>query len=507
MREAVATHHPRVQALRNLQARMREAGDVETAARLGDVIGRLETADARPHIAFCGLFSAGKSSLINAIARTDARPTGAVPTTAAVEALVYEGPAGALVLLDTPGIDSTDAAHQAEMEAALHRADGVVLVMDYQHVEAEENLDLAHALIKQGKRLILAVNQVDKHVDWELDFDEYRRRVEQTLADYDIACEGLYYTSTRGSAHNQLDELRRHLDRWAAGSDGVAEAGIRQSLRELVREHAAFRFGEALEAAWQRVCETTGSTPEPDAIPELREALAQEWARSAEARDRRLREVSALREEVRQSFLRLIDLAQIAPYETTELGRLYVESLRPDFKVGWFGAREKTAREREARRARFVADLAERTDKFLLAPLHNGLREWIRTTPWADTAWLKSVDTIRVTVDTALVDGQVRQGALVSDQYPYQYVKDVVAAIKRQAYGGLTRVLEGWWREADGPLKAELAPLEAKMAELEAQVDAISAWQGVAAERDAFIEALWREIALDEEGGMADAAC
>ncbi|MCL6515681.1 dynamin family protein [Alicyclobacillus sp.] len=506
MHEVVAMHHPKVQALRNLRARMEAAGDADIASRLADLADRLEAGDSRPHIAFCGLFSAGKSSLINAIARTQARPTGAVPTTAAVESLEYEGPEGTLILMDTPGIDSTDPAHQAEMEAALHRADGVVLVMDYQHVEAEENLELAHSLLAQGKRLLLVVNQVDKHVDWELDFSEYQRRVEETLEAYDIRCEGLYYTSTRASVYSQLDDLRRHLDEWAAGADDVAEAGLWKSVRELVRQHTASQFRPAVDEAWRRVEAVLGSAPNADEIPKLREMLAQEWARAADERDRKLKEVAAEREAVRQSFLRMIDLAQIAPYETTERGRLYVESLRPDFRVGWLGWREKTQRERAGRKARFVADLAERTDKYLLVPLQNALREWVRTTPWADAAWLEDIPGIRLTVDEALVDAQVRPGAIGSDTYPYQYVKDVVAAIKRQAYGGLTQVLETWWKAADAAVRAALAPVEARMNDLQTRFDAIAEWQGLVAEQEAYADRVWREVLEDAEGGVADVA-
>ncbi len=52
-------------------------------------------------------------------------------------------------LLDTPGIDSTDDAHQMSTESALHLADVVFYVMDYNHVQSEVNL----AFTKKNDRM------------------------------------------------------------------------------------------------------------------------------------------------------------------------------------------------------------------------------------------------------------------------------------------------------------------------------------------------------------------
>ena len=39
--------------------------------------------------------------------------------------------------MDTPGVDSTDDAHRISTESALHLADIVFYVMDYNHVQSE----------------------------------------------------------------------------------------------------------------------------------------------------------------------------------------------------------------------------------------------------------------------------------------------------------------------------------------------------------------------------------
>lgn len=117
-----------------------DAGDSRAVEQLTELAQRGE--DKARVAALVGLFSAGKSTLINALCDSGLA-TGAVPTTATVAEVPLPGTDGAVHLLDTPGVDSTDDAHREATEAALYQADAVLLVMDYQHVEADENVELA----------------------------------------------------------------------------------------------------------------------------------------------------------------------------------------------------------------------------------------------------------------------------------------------------------------------------------------------------------------------------
>ncbi|HHY66745.1 MAG TPA: hypothetical protein GX517_06030, partial [Alicyclobacillus sp.] len=147
---------------------MEEWGDGVRAARVREVAEKYARREVI--VAFCGHFSAGKSTLINKWLGEDVLPSGPVPTTAAgvlirrgapglricdrhgvvrqLEAnnaseelsrwctseedvrLVEVGnpsiplPEGA-AFLDTPGVDSTDPAHREMTEAVLHLADAV----------------------------------------------------------------------------------------------------------------------------------------------------------------------------------------------------------------------------------------------------------------------------------------------------------------------------------------------------------------------------------------------
>src|SRR3546814_10873164 len=57
-----------------------------------------------------------------------------------------------VTILDTPGIDSTDEAHLMSTESALHLADVVFYVMDYNHVQSEVNFVFTKRLREMGDR-------------------------------------------------------------------------------------------------------------------------------------------------------------------------------------------------------------------------------------------------------------------------------------------------------------------------------------------------------------------
>lgn len=210
------TDYPKEMAkpLLPLREAMEQTGDHTAVQAITDLISKAEMKHLT--IAFCGHFSAGKSSLINSLCGKRVLPSSPVPTSANVvsirngkpRALIYTTPnvsadngAGTLevspeeleaycknggayssievwddipllkddaVLLDTPGVDSTDRGHSLATHSALHLADVVFYVMDYNHVQSETNLSFAKSLSDWGKPLFLIVNQIDKHREREL---------------------------------------------------------------------------------------------------------------------------------------------------------------------------------------------------------------------------------------------------------------------------------------------------------------------------------------------------
>jgi small GTP-binding protein len=479
----------RVQALR---ARVQSAGDMVTADKLGHLADRA----AAPQgivVAFVGLFSAGKSSLINALCESQRMATGAVPTTAEVAEVALPGTDGRVTLLDTPGIDSTDDAHQAATEAALYRADVVVLVMDYQHVESDANLEWAYQFSGSGKRLVLVVNQVDKHLEWEIPFATFQSRIERTLDDWEIRYDRLFFTSSHDHPHNQLANFAAWLRELPAGTDSAHNVVLRGE--ELISEHLAWRFGAQLEDQAQKVREALALPPGVDVLTEVdvtarRSELA---ARLQELSDK----VEAVRQTVQDEFdetlarlLRSIELAQIAPYDTTEKGRRFVESLRPDFRVGWLRAEERTERERNARLTAFREDLAQRAEKYMIWPLKAELREFVAASEWVDEDGTGDIEALAVHLDDGWLRQMVRTGALVSEQYPYQYVKDVVGALKGDLRAQVKAVFERWHTAAQPRLEARLQPMTAERDECERVLGVLDEWLALMGRRQAVAQEL-----------------
>ena len=481
-------------SLKNVQKVLAEQGGLESARKVEDLLVRFRTGQDKTYVVFCGLFSAGKSSLLNRLSAEARLATGAVPTTSGIAEVTLKESAGQIVLMDTPGVDSTDESHQAATEGALHQADVVAVVMDYQHVESDANLELARSFSEQGSRLWLIVNQIDKHVDWELPFSEFQMRIEQTFADWDIHYEQLFYTSSEDCDYNQIDSLAQSLQGLTEGSAEDLEHSIQVRVHELIADHVEQLLSLRREAVENNVLAKIGMLPfnREEAEQLYRNREEKQLALKQQVQSE-LAEFDKAQRIVREEFVRSVELAQVAPYETTEKGRLYIESLQPGFKVGWWRAGERTAQEQEARLTQFVQDLAQRTDKFLVLPLTNQLQQFVQKTPWAEAEWQSDVSTVKCEVTPALCKGVVRQGALVSNQYPYQYVKDVVAALKRQVFGSLTNVLDKWFESAVEHKEQELHERYAEMAQLEEELASLREWFEFQEERSARI----REIAAD----------
>ncbi len=468
------------------------SGDAVGTNRIRELINQYRTSFGKIHVAFCGLFSAGKSSLLNTICVSTGLATGAVPTTAEVAKVQLPGSNGLVVLLDTPGVDSTDDTHRQATEEAMYLADVIALVMDYQHVEAEDNLQLARSFSEQGKRLILIVNQVDKHFDFELSFETYVARVERILDDEGIQYEALFYTSSKPSPYNQVAELSAWLEKLGYLNTGGQTDSYSKRLTEIVTDHVRTVFSPVRDHAQQILQQTYGSVPYSH-----EEATA--WLESAQTEKDQLEQqvaqavtdIATELEQYREEFIRLIELAQISPYETTERGRNYIESLRPEFKIGWFRSRQKTADEQTKRLQAFVDDVTARTEKFLSWPLQNRLRQFVQNSSFANQGWLEQIPELVYSLSSQEAVSIVKQGALVSSHYPYQYVLDVIASIKRTFITMLTIQLDEWFiviRTA--AREAQVSTISLQLSALVAKIESVSTWQTICQEEAQKIELL-----------------
>src|SRR4051794_34223696 len=259
--------------------------NVQSAQRAKDLAVKLEKQEYA--IAFCGHFSAGKSSMINRLMGENILPASPIPTSAnlvkiksgddyakvmfkedrprlypapydyeKVKSFCKDGdqiesieisysktliPKNTLIM-DTPGIDSTDDAHRIATESALHLADIIFYVMDYNHVQSELNFLFTKELTEAGKEVYLVINQIDKHRVEELSFAEFQESVRESFATWGVEPASIFYTSLKAAdhSHNQFIDLRQFINDKVENRLQALPNSIFQSLVKLGEEHRDF---------------------------------------------------------------------------------------------------------------------------------------------------------------------------------------------------------------------------------------------------------------------------
>ncbi|MCT2195547.1 dynamin family protein, partial [Paenibacillus sp. p3-SID1389] len=450
-RTMTKTDYELQERLHQLQHLLEQEGDATAAAELrevGDKLGRRELVAA-----FCGHFSAGKSSLINALSGKAVMPASPLPTSANV-VLIREGEPRALltpadpakpkvevpvdevvaycrngeeyarvelwdrvelpprggVLLDTPGVDSNDAGHAMATYSALHLADVVFYVMDYNHVPSETNLSFAKSLSDYGKPVYMVVNQIDKHREAELAFEAYQASVSQAFRAWNIAAQGIFYISLKreDAPGNMLSQLKQVIRDLFGRGDGLLEYGASAAAAQSVEGYLA-RAAEAEQAQREQLeAEAGGETD----VPALEEEL------------RQLELVGPLGDQAwesrRQEWLcrigSLLETAQLMTPPLRELAGRYLESRAPGFKAkGWF-AGGKTEAEKQGRQAEFLQALGEQVE----AQLDWHVRQELRAIGqelevWGET-WEQQLDERMPKAEEAWITEPLPGGAMLSGE-------------------------------------------------------------------------------------------
>lgn len=372
--------------LKHTAEQMRHRGDVQHAEKMLELAKKWQ--EAIVMVTFCGHFSAGKSSVINALCGKQLLPSSPIPTSANVVTLRYgerharvlrrledgtgqEEPVqfeqldevcrdGAgiervvlfdeiewmkqgVALLDTPGVDSTDAAHRAATEEAMHLADIVFYVTDYNHVQSETNFAFAKEVADAGKPLVWIVNQIDKHREQELAFETYQQDVKSALDAWQLKPEGVFYISVKQPEHplNEWNALEEYVRQVAMERLPLVRYGIMRAARELIAAHAKL-LKEPYISKREQFIERVGD-----------EASLMLWKERVRQAEQRVAELAARQEEENALFQKhlqqLLANANLTPAAMRDRAQQYLESRKPGFKVGFLFSGTKTEAERNQR--------------------------------------------------------------------------------------------------------------------------------------------------------------
>lgn len=453
--------------------------DMETANKVLQ-LGRKYSAGEYA-IAMCGHFSAGKSTLINKLLGENILPSSPIPTSAnlvrvksgeeyakvyfknekprlylapydfkLVKSFCKDGdqiqeieishagsklPANTMIL-DTPGIDSADDAHRIATESAIHLADIVLYVMDYNHVQSELNFLFTKELTAAGKELYLVINQIDKHREEELSFNEFQKSVVESFASWGVKPNRIFYTSLKKEEHplNQFKELQYFIQEHLSSKDLFLPHSVLQSLKKLAYDHDEIMKEKEAD-------ETRESQQLLEALSniELDKVIVNKTAISLQIRELQTR-VAETEKDFDEEIEKVLKNAYLMPFQTRALAEAYLESCQPEFKVGMLFSKGKTITERNTRLDRFYGELSELVKSQLEWHLRDFLIRSMKENDITDSPLLAKTQAFNVELTKEVLQSAVKPGARISGEYVLNYTEEVVNVIKKIARRKVTEL-------------------------------------------------------------------
>lgn len=466
-------------------------------------------------IAFAGHFSAGKSSMINALSGEDILAASPIPTSANIVkvhkseedyAIIYmhhEKPIkfeagydfktvkelsknGELVsqieighrdsilplgvtVMDTPGVDSTDDAHAMSTESALHIADIVFYTMDYNHVQSELNFQFTKQLLKYNPNLYLIVNQIDKHKENELTFEEYKQSVHQSFAAWGVEPKGIFFTSLKQLDHpnNDFQTVKQivndSMNNWQEQLLLTAESTLKKMQDEHIdylNEEKGHLFDEHAEILSEDDWENRHDLIEQYEKLKLQTELFsfENWS-----------------DTFKESRKELLDNAAIIPADFREKLRLYLESQQPGFKVGGlFTAKKKTEEEINRRKNEVYEQYQSIVSSQIIGHLKSLMKQSLKDVGALTDQLIAQIDGTEFSLPLSIIEDQIHKGSLVTGDAVLNFANRVAEATKRYFVQETDSWKDGQEEMLNEVAKSSLAPVSDKLSYLDEKVSVIN---------------------------------
>ncbi|MGX6442504.1 dynamin family protein [Neobacillus sp. K501] len=451
---------------------LNENGDKENAEKTKQLAKKLATKEFM--IAFCGHFSAGKSTMINKVVGENLLPSSPIPTSANLVKVksgeeyakvffknekprMYLAPydyelvknyckdgdqieeieishsdthlPANTVIMDTPGIDSADDAHRIATESAIHLADLVLYVMDYNHVQAELNFLFTKELTEAGKEVYLVINQVDKHKEEELSFQDFKQSVIDSFGNWGVKPARIFYTSLKYQDNklNEFNELKQFIAEKLAIKDEFLLDSIYHSLKKIAQDHLEQTRNQNEEKLHPLI----------ELLEELPEEERQQLTASYQSIYGTLQTLKNGVEETEKQFdlelEKIMNNAYLMPFQTRALAEGYLEACQPEFKVGFLFTKQKTQEEKRARLDRLYQDLQEKTKSQLEWHLREYMLGILKKNSLDNHEQQTQAQGFTIDVPIELIVNTVKPGARLSGEYVLHYTEDLANGIKKIA--------------------------------------------------------------------------
>ncbi|MGI8315273.1 dynamin family protein [Halobacillus mangrovi] len=456
-----------VESMKSLYAYMKEHVGMNHSEKILDIIEKLD--NNKMMIGFAGHFSAGKSTLINTLLNREMLPSSPIPTSAnivqlksgkpftvayfhnelpvkyegtvdfdLVQALCKDGeeitrvdishPESGLpedvTVLDTPGVDSTNDADRLITESSLHLMDHMFYVMDYNHVQSEVNLQFLWEMQKRGTPFSLVINQIDKHNEKEISFQSFCESVENSLDQWGIAAEKIFYTSMRDFdlPHNGFEELKADFEALFKRPYELIENQAKLDVQSIVHECVR----EAKEDIDQDKQELIERKRELETIVE-NSHLSIDHPSTTEG------SLQQANQDIEKRIFSFIPNAYLMPSALREDAKAFLESKQKEFKVGLLFSNKKTEEEKRIRKEKFFHHLDEVIEKNLKWPLRDRWMEIAEKHEVTEADFIQMIQEFPFNYKKDRLADLVQEGAEVTGEYILRYTDQVASDIKKEA--------------------------------------------------------------------------
>ncbi|HLS09314.1 dynamin family protein [Lentibacillus sp.] len=488
------------QHLASLYQLMLENGDTKSAEKLLQISEKWLKGEFM--ISFTGHFSAGKSSMINHLLEKSILPKSPIPTSANVVKIKsgkgiarvltdegtifeYEEPydidvikeyakskvsikeieintkepilPAESVMIDTPGIDAADDADRLITESSLHLVDVLFYVMDYNHVQSEVNLHFLKKVQDHAIPVYIIINQIDKHDEQELTFDDFSGKIKQTFDQWDIFPEIIYYSSLidRYTPHNQIDDVKKKLFS-LLNTEREALLNIDRSIDQVVSEHKDYLL---------QVYENESA--------DLKAHGAEHPTDTAARLDELNAEIACIKnipdkmeDDFRKEVNTTLKNAYLMPAKLRDLAYSYLESQQRDFRVGLFASKKKTEDERQKRETDFLNSLQQTIETSIQWRLRDKLLNLLQAYELYNQDLSQQIQNISIAYDADSLQALINPGATVNGDYVLHYTDDVSHDVKRKYKQEVLKLWDSIHDEISGKIADELSQYESERDEL-----------------------------------------
>ncbi|PGS48947.1 dynamin family protein [Bacillus sp. AFS041924] len=449
---------------------------------------------------FCGHFSAGKSSLLNDLLQVEKLPTSPIPTSANVVKLkngeskmlitlkdgemyqiqediqvdelkklasdsgsiielewaqeIFKIPSGT-VLIDTPGIDSTDMDHLDATNSVIHLADSIFYLMDYQHVHSKTNIDFINGLVEKNNKVCLVITCIDKHDETELTFEQFKHGVIGNLKKQGLNNLQVFYLSTRDKTvkNNQYNQFINYLNELYRDQDVVQLENDYASFLTIMNEQVQQLENDYID------------------IDQNADEIKSEYSILTNEIETIEKSVSSFEETCLQSTQQVLSNSNITPFEMRDLASKYLESEKALQNKGLFQSRKKLENSLHESKNHFINKVQELTNKQIEYFVKEAA---IRSVKQIENNKIDSSEFDKILEPTLSEDVLCPKPSHLIDtggNYLLQYTKEVSEGIKAVYRKSISEFIYSLSKELKLQNETALLKLKTKKNELQSKID------------------------------------